>query len=164
MFVKPLSVGDEKNLSVRWKKKLFFQSILKKKWMIKKFNLQKCDAVIAISWWNFLCLFCKNFGFERKKNQSLRWKEINFDLRIAGFNCRWSPCSDVMKKKEMTTVLRISKWFVSVSGRHVVIKWSKTLFWVKVSQNHMSESKCRRGLNLNPMVKVTVKPCRLMLF
>ena len=47
---------------------------------------------------------------------------------------------------------------------NVVIEWNKTLFWVKISQNHMSESKCRRGLNLNPMVKVTVKPCRLMLF
>jgi hypothetical protein len=25
----------------------------------------------------------------------------------------------------------------------------------------MSESKCRRGLNLDPMVQVTGKPCRL---
>jgi hypothetical protein len=35
-------------------------------------------------------------------------------------------------------------------------------FELKTSLNHMSESKCRRGLNLDPMVQVTDKPCRLM--
>ncbi len=39
-----------------------------------------------------------------------------------------------------------------------------SVFELKISQNHMSESKCRRGLNLNPMVQVTGKPCRLMKF
>ena len=37
-------------------------------------------------------------------------------------------------------------------------------FELKTSLNHMSESKCRRGLNLDPMVQVTDKPCRLMMF
>jgi len=31
----------------------------------------------------FSVCFCQKFRFW-KKNQSLRWKEINFDLRIAG--------------------------------------------------------------------------------
>ena len=35
-------------------------------------------------------------------------------------------------------------------------------FELKTSLNHMSESKCRRGLNLDPIVQVTDKPCRLM--
>ncbi len=34
-------------------------------------------------------------------------------------------------------------------------------FRAKTSLNHMSESKCRRGLNLDPMVQVTDEPCRL---
>ena len=29
--------------------------------------------------------------------------------------------------------------------------------------DHMSELKCKRGLNLYPMVQVTVKPCCLMI-
>ncbi len=35
-------------------------------------------------------------------------------------------------------------------------------FELRFSPNHLSESKCRRGLNLDPMVQVTDKPCRLM--
>jgi hypothetical protein len=34
-------------------------------------------------------------------------------------------------------------------------------FELKTSLNHMSEPKCRRGLNLDPMVQVTDKPCHL---
>jgi hypothetical protein len=118
MFVKPLSVGDEKNLSVRWKKKkTFFSKCFEKKWMIKKFNLRKCDADITISRRDFFVCFCKNFGLiqEEKKQSNLYplmvdmqwplWKERNFDLRIASLHILmpWWLCCE----KERFSIWRL---------------------------------------------------------
>ncbi len=35
-------------------------------------------------------------------------------------------------------------------------------FELKLSLNHMSEPKCKRGLNLDPLVQVTDKPCLII--
>ncbi len=54
--------------------------------------------------------------------------------------------------------------FQSPLNHHKCCVWMKrnSNFELKISLNHLSESKCRRGLNLDPMVQVTGEPCRLM--
>ncbi len=128
------------------KKKLFFSSVLEKKWMIKKFNLRKCDADITISWRD-LFIFFFSFFFKKKLKFDDCWLTRLYDMvairccrekkkwplvwKISRVVCirNWSLCSNRFRQKKWSSIwglpVNTSLW----RGRHVVIVWKITRFF-----------------------------------
>ena len=126
-------MSEKKNLSA--KKKLFFSSVLKKKWMMKEIQSTEMWCCYHNLVAKFLCLLLQ------KKKLSKTWfesktKKKMFDLKRNALIQRllintsfmtWSPCCDRMKLKSNSGVE--SHWItcpsLSVDGDSTKTQWLK---------------------------------------